>query len=315
MEDFETIRMKILFKVVAAKDLIQPSKAYISIPQGQEGLINLPPNLNKTKHSNETLNPIWNESFILEFYRERCTKFKIEIYNHTSIGKDKLIGSGDVPLNWMTKFGKNLYDEWIPISIEKSDKKTKEKEATMQSSVHVIIKVLGTLTKNDKEALIVDTQLPLHFAKTFKPFKTGDPLPQNTTIALTDSEYTIDFGWDKPNFEFETGFVAFDLELKFLDKVYYFRPSCFDNAIKHSGEDVPNNKQKIQISLKEIPENVDYLAVILYSENEISFDQAKNIYISLSSEKGKIGKCVINKTEECFGLLLGIFQKDPDLKD
>ena len=52
------------------------------------------------------------------------------------------------------------------------------------------------------------------------------------------------------------------------------------------------------------------IAVILYSENDISFDQAKNIYINLSSEKGKIGKCVINKTENCFGLLLGIFQYD-----
>ena len=116
----------------------------------------------------------------------------------------------------------------------------------MQSSAHVIIKVLGALDINDKEDLIVDNQLPLYLVKTFKPFKTGDPLPQNTTIALTDSEYTIDFGWDKPKFEFEAGLVAIDLKLKFVDKVYYFRPSCFDDAIKHSGDDVPNDKQKIQ---------------------------------------------------------------------
>ncbi len=108
--------MKILFKVIEAKNLIQPSKAYISIPQGQEGLINMPSNTNKTKHSNEALNPIWNESFILEFYPERCTKFKIEVYNNTSIGKGKLIGFGDVPLDWIKKLGTNLYEEWDHVS-------------------------------------------------------------------------------------------------------------------------------------------------------------------------------------------------------
>ena len=46
--------------------------------------------------------------------------------------------------------------------------------------------------------------------------------------------------------------------------------------------------KKFKSSLNEIPEDVDYLTVILYSENEISFDQAKDIYISLSSEKEKI---------------------------
>ena len=34
--DNET-RIKILFKVIEAKDLIEPIKAYLSIPQGQEG--------------------------------------------------------------------------------------------------------------------------------------------------------------------------------------------------------------------------------------------------------------------------------------
>ena len=84
-------------------------------------------------------------------------------------------------------------------------------------------------------------------------------------------------------------------------------------AIKHSGDDVPNNKQIIQISLNKIPKDAHYLTVILYSENEISFNQAKNIYIGISNKKGKIGKCVINNTEECFGLLLGIFLKDEEL--
>ena len=260
--DNET-RIKILFKVIEAKDLIEPIKAYLSIPQGQEGLINLPPNTNKTKHSNETLNPIWNESFILEFYPEQCTEFKIEVYKYTSIGKDKLIGSGYVPLDWIIDIGNNLYDEWINISIEKLDEKTKEKKITIQGSVLVIIKVLGALTKNDKEVSIVNDQLPLHFAKTFKPFKTGDPLPQNTTIVLTDSEYTIDFGWDKSKFEFETGLAAFKNELIKVDYVYHFKPSGLKNAIKHSGGDVPNYKQKIQITLNEIHE-ADYSSYIIF---------------------------------------------------
>ena len=123
MEDFVIIdnktRIKIIFKVIEAKDLVVSSKAYLSIPQLQEGLMNLPQKLNQTKHSDETLNPIWNESFILEFYPEECTKFKIEVYNYSSIGKDKLIGSGNVPLDWIKKSGKNFYDEWIDLYREK----------------------------------------------------------------------------------------------------------------------------------------------------------------------------------------------------
>ena len=111
-------------------------------------------------------------------------------------------------------------------------------------------------------------------------------MPQNTTIVLTDSEYTIDFGWDKSKFEFETGLAALKNELIKVDYVYHFKPSGLKNAIKHSGGDVNNYKQKIQITLNEIHE-ADYLAVILYSENDISFDQAKNIYINFSLKKEK----------------------------
>ena len=139
-------------------------------------------------------------------------------------------------------------------------------------------------------------------------------MPQNTTIVLTDSELIIDFGWDKPNFEFETGLIAFNYKLNLVDYVCRFRPSGLKDAIRHSGNDVPNYKQIIQISLDEIYD-AGYLAVILYSENGISFDQAKNIYISISNKKEKIGKCIINKTEKCFGLLLGIFQTDVCLND
>ena len=155
----------------------------------------------------------------------------------------------------------------------------------------------------------------MHSAETFKPFKIGETLSPNTTIPLSDSEYTIDFGWDNPKFEFEIGLAAFNDKLNLIDYVYHFRPSGLNYANKHSGNDVPNNKQIIQISLDKIPENIEYLTVILYSENEISFDQAKNIYINISTKKGKIGKCVINKTQECFGLLLGIIQVDLDLDD
>ena len=119
---------------------VYSSKAYLSIPQLQEGLMNLPQKLNQTKHSDETLNPLWNESFILEFYPEECTKFKIEVYNYSSIGKDKLIGSGNVPLDWIKKSGKNFYDEWIDLYRDKLNEKTKEKKITYQGSVHVKIK-------------------------------------------------------------------------------------------------------------------------------------------------------------------------------
>ena len=116
--------------------------------------------------------------------------------------------------------------------------KKKEKEKTEQGSVHFIIKVLGATTKIDKEAFVVNNQLPLRSAGAFKLFKIGETLSPNTTIPLSDSEYTIDFGWDNPKFEFEIGLAAFNDKLNLIDYVYHFRPSGLNYAIKYSGDDI-----------------------------------------------------------------------------
>ena len=90
--------------------------------------MNLPEKLNQTKHVNKTLNPTWNESFILEFDPEICNKFRIEVYNYARIGKDEFLGSGDIPLEYIKKFRMNLHVDWFPLSIEKLNEKTKKKK-------------------------------------------------------------------------------------------------------------------------------------------------------------------------------------------
>ena len=69
---------------------------------------------------------------------------------------------------------KNFCDEWIPLSIEKTSKKTKEKEVTKKGSVHIMIRVLGFSNDIKEEPFTIIDPLPLHVTKTFKPHKVGD---------------------------------------------------------------------------------------------------------------------------------------------
>ena len=324
-KDYEIIenkpQIKIILKAVEAKDLIAGdlnglSDPYLVIPQGQPGILDLPPKSNRTKRQDKTLSPKWNESFVLELEPDHCNELKIEVYDYDYIGKDDFLGSGSVPLKWVKEDMKNFYDEWIPLSIEKTSKKTKEKEVTKKGSVHIMIRVLGFSNDIKEEPFTIIDPLPLHITKTFKPHKVGDNLKKNTSIILSDSYINIEFGWDKPKkekFEFETSLVAFDKEASWEEYVYYYKTSGLNDAIKHSGIKVPNDKQTIQIDFDKLPEKISYLVVILYSEFDISLDKTKNIKIKIKNKKEKIAKCITDQAEECFGLLLGIFQKDPKL--
>lgn len=323
--DYEIIenkpQIKIIFKAVEAKDLIAGdsnglSDPYLVIPQGQPGILDLPQKLNQTKRQDKTLSPIWNEFFILEFEPDNCEEIKIEVHDYNYIGKDDYLGAGLVPLKWIKENGDNFYDDWIPLSLEKTNKKTKEKEVIKKGSVHIIIKVLGFSNEVKEEPFDIIEPLPLHVIKTFKPHKIGDEIKKNTSIILSDTYINIEFGWEKSKkekFEFETSLAAFDKEAKSVDYVYYYKTSGLKDAIKHSGVKVPNNKQTIQIDFDKLPQKINYLAVVLYSENEISLDKTKNIKIKILNKKEKIAKCKTNQAEECFGLLLGIFQKEPKL--
>ena len=110
MEDINN-NIKIILKAIEAKDLIAGdfngfSDPYFMIPNGQDGVIDLPKKANRTKRINKTLNPVWNESFLIELNPIKCKKLKIEVYDYDFVGKDDFLGEGYVDFDWLENSGK-----------------------------------------------------------------------------------------------------------------------------------------------------------------------------------------------------------------
>ena len=76
--------------------------------------------------------------------------------------------------------------------------------------------------------------------------------------------------------------------MNLLDCAYYFKLEILDGYIIHLGDKVKKNRQKIRINFEKLPNNVNYLAVILFSGNENSLDKAESISLKRSIKKDKI---------------------------
>ena len=328
----EENNFKIIIKIIEAKELIGKNSnsnlnPYVIIPQEQNGVIDLPKKFNKTKKLDKTLNPIWNESFIIEFNPKKCTKLKIEVYDYAPVGKDDFIGFSFIPLDKVLSYDDyefDIYDEWIPIIFEKINKKTKQNEKTQKGSIHIKMRYLGLINNtkenddeenNNKDDFEFIEVLPPTMIESFINHKYGESLEKYSSIIITEPNIKVKILWENPKkikLEFDAAIAAFDEKMNPLDCAYYFKLEILDGYIIHLGDKVKKNRQKIRINFEKLPNNVNYLAVILFSGNENSLDKAESISLKLSIKKDKIGKFVLNKlnNKKCFCLLLGIFQKD-----
>ena len=112
--------IKIILLAIEAKDLLAGdsnglSDPYLKIPHGQAGVVDLPKKQNRTRRIDKTLNPVWNESFLIEYDPMKCNELRIEVYDYDYIGKDDFLGGGFVNLNWINRFSYNYDEEWIPL--------------------------------------------------------------------------------------------------------------------------------------------------------------------------------------------------------
>jgi len=319
--------IKIILKVIEAKDLLAGdsnglSDPYFKIPHGQEGVVDLPKKRNRTKRIDKTLNPVWNESFIIEFNPMKCSKLKIEVYDYDYIGKDDFLGEGYVTLEWINVSNENYNEEWIPLRIEKINKKTKQKESNQKGAVHIKIRVLGFLNLSDDEdkPFKIKDAMPQEILKSINIHKMGDPLQPGSWIIISEPEVYVGLGWDftgRETFDLDASVTGFDINNEVIEFIYFSNKIGLNNSVKHFGDNLTGegsgDDEVIKIFLNNVPGNVHYLTVTINSFTRNSLIKAKRAFIRLYTSKEKIGKYLLNRTKDCIGLLLGVFERDTKL--
>ena len=138
--------IKFSLTAIEAKELLSAdsnglSDPYFKIPHPQRGVVDLPKKKNRTKTIMKTLNPVWNHTFEMEFDPRTCTKLNIEVYDYDYIGRDDLIGTGEIPLDWMFSGQQDIFEQWIPLKVTVKDKKKKTSQVMQKGSVHVKLQV------------------------------------------------------------------------------------------------------------------------------------------------------------------------------
>ena len=122
-----------------AGDLNGLSDPYFLIPQQQRGVVDLPKKKNRTKTIMKNLNPVWNETFQMQFDPLVCNNLRIEVYDYDYIGKDDFLGAADIPLDWMAS--KDSFEKWYPLKVQTKDKKTKLPIIKSKGTVHLKLQV------------------------------------------------------------------------------------------------------------------------------------------------------------------------------
>ena len=132
--------IKFILSAIEAKDLYASdsngySDPYFKIPHHQNGVVDIPGKKNRTKTIKKNLSPVWNHSFDVEFNPQICKSLNIEIYDHDTLGKDDLIGSATINIEWMKNAGQDFFDQWIPLNFISGGSNVQK------GSVHIKIRV------------------------------------------------------------------------------------------------------------------------------------------------------------------------------
>ena len=137
--------IKFSLSAIEARDLLAGdsnglSDPYFKVPHRQNGIVDLPGKKNRSKTIKKTLNPVWNHTFDMEFNPTICTKLNIEVYDYDLIGKDDLLGTATINLEWMLTLGQDVFEQWIPLNVTIKDKK-KGTQNVQKGSVHIKLQV------------------------------------------------------------------------------------------------------------------------------------------------------------------------------
>ena len=320
--------IKIIVKVIEAKDLLPAdanglSDPYLKFPHGQEGVVDLPNKQHKTKRIDNTINTFWNELFVIEYNPMKCTKLRVEVYDHDYIGKNDFLGAGYINLEWINVSSEKYKEEWLPLMIEKINENTKQKEFIQKGFVHVQIRVFGFhyLEDSEKKPYEKYNVMPQEESQTIILHNNGENLQPGTWIIVSEPEVFVGLGWDyskKYTFDLDSSVTGFDINKELIEYVYYAYKKGLNKSVIHCGDnltglDSEDDKEVIQINLYQVPPNVHYLTVNINSFQGNSLINAKHAFIRLFTKEEKIGKYLLNRTKDCTGILLGVFERDQQL--
>ena len=206
--------------------------------------------------------------------------------------------------------------------IEKINENTKQKEFIQKGFVHVQIRVFGFhyLEDSEKKPYEKYNVMPQEESQTIILHNNGENLQPGTWIIVSEPEVFVGLGWDfsgSNTYDLDASVTGFDINKEVIEYIYFSNKSGLNDSVKHYGDNLTGfgsgDDEVIKIILNQVPEKVHYLTVTINSFKGNSLIKAKKAFIRLFTKKDKIGKYLLNRTKDCVGLLLGVFERDKKL--
>ena len=150
------------------------------------------------------------------------------------------------------------------------------------------------------------------------PHKQGEPLIPGTWIPINEPTVFVGLGWDftgKDNFDLDASITGFGEKFNVVQAIYYGNKKGLNDSVIHFGDNLTGegegDDEVIQVFLNKVPQDVYYLAVAINSYSSNSLIKAQSAYIRVYTNNYNIGRYTLQRTKDCIGLLLGVFQRDP----
>ena len=150
------------------------------------------------------------------------------------------------------------------------------------------------------------------------PHKHGEPLIPGTWIPINEPTVFVGLGWDftgKDNFDLDASITGFGEKFNVVQAIYYGNKKGLNDSVIHFGDNLTGegegDDEVIQVFLRKVPQDVYYLAVAINSYSSNSLIKAQSAYIRVYTNNYNIGRYTLQRTKDCIGLLLGVFQRDP----
>ena len=138
-----------------------------------------------------------------------------------------------------------------------------------------------------------------------------------TWINIDTARVHVGLGWDiLPGnvYDLDASIITFDSNVNELEVIYHKNPKSKDGNIIHHGDNRTGigegDDEVMTINLRNLPQNVASLAVIVNSFKGNSMIGLRSAFIRLFDDDKPIGCHVLGQGTETIGLLLGYFRRD-----